>query len=359
MADFSGWGPTDDGRIKPDLVGNGVLLFSAWPEFPYYALAAGTSMSTPNVTGSLILLQQHYENLNGPGNYLRAATLKALAIHTTDEAGPAPGPDYSFGWGLLNTRSAAEVISGNGANHQINESSLANGGVDTIDIAVTQPNAVVSATLVWADPPGTPPAPALDPPDLMLVNDLDLRIVRGANTWLPWVLNPAIPAAAATTGDNFRDNVEQVRIAGADSCNYQVEVRHKGNLLNNAAQNYSLIVSVNSPPPVSAGFEINEDFSGGLPPGWSVETLMGIPWTINTPVPGDSRLDNNTGGSGNFAMVDNNYTNTTDTSLLTPALDLSTYNATVLRFSSGYVFDTIESLNVDASTDGGAVWFNL
>jgi len=359
MADFSSWGPTDDGRIKPDLVGNGVLLFSAWPELPYYALAAGTSMSTPNVTGSLILLQQHYENLNGPDNYMRAATLKALAIHTADEAGTAPGPDYAFGWGLLNTRSAAEVISGNGGDHQIHERSLTNGGVDMIDVSVSQPDAVLKATLVWADPPGTPPAPALDPTDRMLVNDLDLSVTRGANTWLPWVLNPANPAAAATTGDNDRDNVEQVRVSNAGSCDFRVKVRHKGQLLDNAAQDYALIISVDPPPPVSAGFEIDEDFSGGLPPGWSVETSSGVPWTINTPVPGDPRLDNNTGGSGNFAMVDNNYTNQTITSLSSHTLDLSTYNQAVLRFSSAYIFDTIESLNVDASTDGGVGWFNV
>ena len=281
MADFSGWGPTDDGRIKPDLVGNGVFLFSAWPDLPYYALAAGTSMSTPNVTGSLILLQQHYENINGPDNFMRAATLKALAIHSADEAGEDPGPDYAFGWGLLNTRSAAQVISGaGGGNHEITEGSLAPGAVDSYAVSVTQPDAVVKATLVWADPPGTPPAPSLDPPDLMLVNDLDLRIGRGGSEWFPWVLDPANPAAAATTGDNFRDNVEQVQLNNADTCDYTVRVRHKGNLLNNQAQDYSLIVSVKPPPPTSAGFVIQEDFSGGLPAGWSVDTTMGIPCAI-------------------------------------------------------------------------------
>jgi len=86
---------------------------------------------------------------------------------------------------------------------------------------------------------------------------------------------------------------------------------------------------------------------------------MGIPWTVLAPVPGDPRLDNNTGGTGNFAMVDNNYSNETITSLITPTLDLSEYYATVLRFSSGYVFDTFESLNVDASTDGGSNWTNV
>jgi hypothetical protein len=315
-------------------------------------------MATPNVAGSLILLQQHYENLNGPASYLRAASLKALTIHTADEAGADPGPDYAFGWGLLNTRTAAGVISGVGGNHQIIEGSLVNGGVNSVEVSVGQANAVLAATLVWADPPGTPPAPSLDPPDLMLVNDLDLRIVHGTESWLPWVLDPENPSAAATRGDNFRDNVEQVQITPAATCDYTVEVRHKGNLLDDIPQNYSLIISVTPPPPESAGFEIEEDFSGGLPAGWSVETVEGIPWTINAPIQGDPRLDNNTGGSGNFAMVNNNYVNQTETSLRTPVLDLSEYFAAVLRFSSAYVYDTIESLNVDVSTDGGTNWVN-
>ncbi len=56
MAVFSGWGPTDDGRIKPDLVGNGMFLMSTYADYPHYAAAAGTSMSAPNVTGSLVFI---------------------------------------------------------------------------------------------------------------------------------------------------------------------------------------------------------------------------------------------------------------------------------------------------------------
>lgn len=354
IADFSGWGPTDDGRIKPDVVGNGMFLYSAWPDFPYYTLAAGTSMATPNVSGSLLLLQQHWENLNGTGNYLRAATLKALAIHTADEAGPAPGPDYSFGWGLLNTLSAADLISDAGDSQQIIEGSLADSLVVSHAVSVTSPGAILTATLVWADPPGTPPAPVLDPDDLMLVNDLDLRIHRGGNTWLPWVLDPANPETAATMGDNIRDNVEQVKVVDADTCSYSVEISHKGSLLDSLAQDYSLLISVDAPPP-TGDLLIDEDFTDGMPVGWGVDTAEGAHWTINDPVPDDFRLDNNTGGNGRFAMVDNNYIQSL-THLLTPVIDLSSYESVVLRFGSYYYFDELESINVDISTDGGTGW---
>ena len=358
MAVFSGWGPTDDGRIKPDVVGNGMFLFSAWPDSPYFALAAGTSMSAPNVTGSLLLLQEHYEDINGPGNFMRAATLKALAIHTADEAGGADGPDYEFGWGLLNTKSAAQVITDNGGAHQIIEGSLVDGTVDTVEIVVTEADVRITATLVWTDSPGTVVAPTLDPTDLMLVNDLDLRINSGPppQTYMPWVLDPASPAAAATTGDNFRDNVEQVVIEGVGTGSYFVEVSHKGTLLNGNNQNYSLIISVKPTPPITSTLFIDENFTGGLPAGWSVDTVKGVSWTINTPIPGHFRLDNLTGSSGEFAIVDNYSSANTITSLRTPTFDLSSATAVVLRFRSSFQFDFLESINVDISTDGGTGW---
>jgi len=359
MADFSSWGPTDDGRIKPDVVGNGMWLYSTWPEYPYYAVAAGTSMSAPNVTGSLVLLQQHYENLHGAGTFMRASTLKALVIHTSDEAGDSPGPDYEFGWGLLNTLAATKAISEDyaGGNVQIIEGTLSNGATDSYPFDVNLADGVLTATLVWTDPPGTPPIPGLDPTDLMLVNDLDLRIVRGPQTYQPWVLNPADPSAAATTGDNFRDNVEQVRVNAASTGTYSVQVTHKGSLLNSTAQDYALIISRKPPPPVSTGLALDEDFSAGvLPSGWSIQTDQGVSWQIIDPVPGHPRLDNLTGGSGPFAIVYNNF-NRTRTSLRTPSLDLSANDAAVLRFNSGYpYYDTLETLNVDVSLDGGSSW---
>ena len=36
--------------------------------------------------------------------------MKGLAIHTANEAGLYPGPDYKFGWGLLNMYDAATVL---------------------------------------------------------------------------------------------------------------------------------------------------------------------------------------------------------------------------------------------------------
>lgn len=99
MTGFSSYGPTDDGRIKPDLVANGWLLLSTWGEPNYFAVIAGTSMAAPSVAGSLLLVQEHYEDMHGSDDFMRAATLKALAIHSADETGAADGPSRATAGG--------------------------------------------------------------------------------------------------------------------------------------------------------------------------------------------------------------------------------------------------------------------
>jgi hypothetical protein len=242
MSSFSGWGPTDDGRIKPDIVGNGVGLFSSlgWTNSSYGSYS-GTSMSSPNVAGSLILLQEHYINTHN-SNAMLAATLKALIIHTARECGAADGPDYEYGWGLLSARDAADLIQEDiNKDSTIAELSLNNGDTlfYTFESDGTQP---LRATICWTDPAGSSSS-ALNDATPKLVNDLDLRITDslGSTTYEPYILDPASPSSAASTGDNDLDNVEQVYIASPSAGLYTLTITHKGTLA--AAQDVSLIVT--------------------------------------------------------------------------------------------------------------------
>ena len=98
-------------------------------------------------------------------------------------------------------------------------------------------------TITWTDPAGNSPQVSLDPTDLMIVNDLDMRISDGTTTFMPYVLDPANPGFAATTGDNFRDNVEKIYIANPDPNKvYTLTITHKGGLIS-GSQDFSLIVS--------------------------------------------------------------------------------------------------------------------
>jgi len=57
---------------------------------------------------------------------MRSSTLKGLVLHTADDAGNA-GPDYIYGWGLLNMEKAAKVILNADKSYDISERTLANG----------------------------------------------------------------------------------------------------------------------------------------------------------------------------------------------------------------------------------------
>lgn len=244
MTSFSSWGPADDGRIKPDIVANGSSLYSTYSiNDSAYTNLSGTSMATPSVTGSIALLIQQYENVFGSGKKMRAATIKALIINTADEAGIHDGPDYSFGWGLMNTEAAALKIAEDDTIDVIYEGVLDDDD-SCLRYVITNDTNPLRFTLVWTDPVGNIPPISVDPPDTILINDLNLKIVdtTSGTIYYPWKLNKDNPANAAVKGENNVDNAEQVDVAQADSGHvYLIKITHNGTLQNNR-QAFSLVM---------------------------------------------------------------------------------------------------------------------
>ncbi|MBU6178149.1 MAG: S8 family serine peptidase, partial [Verrucomicrobia bacterium] len=252
---FSSTGPVDDGRIKPDLVANGDSLLSPIAQgTDWYAWSSGTSMSSPNAAGTAALVVQEYGN-RFPGQAMRSSTLRGLLIHTADDLGTA-GPDYRYGWGLVNGLAATEQIRSD-ADHPLQ----ARIGEDFVTATETSRTtefvwdgvSPIVATLCWTDPPAGPAGDDSRAPTL--VNNLDLKIVGpDGSEHLPWKMpfvgtwTTASLAEPAGRGLNDTDNVEQVRIAAPPAPGrYRCVVGFRG-VLEDDRQDFSLLVSGSTNP---------------------------------------------------------------------------------------------------------------
>lgn len=251
LSTFSACGPTDDGRIKPDIVAVGEANPSA-RAFPVVTPdadsdtdaqgIAGTSIAAPGVTAGLALpfqrRNQLFTNLTSEADAFRGSTWKGLAIHTADDVGTV-GPDYQTGWGLFNAVSAVrqvELDAAHGRGTHIKEIELAVG--ETNSWLIQLDGSKYKGTVLWPDPAGAPSETVtVDPTTPMLVNNIDfwLETEDGSQTFLPWVLNPdltnkteAARAAAATTGYDARNNIEQVVIGAPTAGTYRVFLVHAG-----------------------------------------------------------------------------------------------------------------------------------
>ena len=241
MSNFSSWGPTDDGRIKPDVSAKGVnTLSSTGANDSDYSVFSGTSMASPNTAGSLLLLQQLHRNLYG--GFMKSATLKAMMIHSVKEAGTTDGPDYRFGWGLLDTGAAARVMLNDNFTSDFSENTLSNNATYNQTVNAIGDGTPIVVTVVWTDPAGQVAGETEDDPTPRLVNDIDVRLVDDNGvTSLPWKLDGANFTAAATQGDNTVDNVEKIEVVNATG-SYAITVSHKGTLVN-GAQDFSIVIS--------------------------------------------------------------------------------------------------------------------
>lgn len=288
MSTFSCWGPTDDGRIKPDIVGNGVNLTSSVDSADNaYASFSGTSMASPNVTGSLGILTEHFRNTHSGQPDMLSSTLKGLVIHTADECGNFAGPDYVHGWGLLNTLRAARAITfDQSMPFAITENSISNNQEFQL-FAVSDPNSPeLRVTICWTDPvPSFTLPDSLDPSTKMLMNDLDLRVHGISQNYQPWRLDPANPTAAATRGDNTTDNVEQVVVATPSSESFRISVTCKGPPVN-GSQTFSMIITgaqwINDQPESGAPLVSAID----PPHGATVGSVPSVVVKFNEPVSG-------------------------------------------------------------------------
>jgi hypothetical protein len=211
---FSSRGPVKDGRIKPEICSGGVSVVSTLP-YNGYGSSSGTSMACPAVAGASALLYERYRQLNG-GNNPKAALIKNLLCNTAEDLGNA-GPDFTFGFGMLNARRAVAAME----NNQYFINSISNGNNNAQSISIPANTKRLKIMLYWADS-----AAAISAGNT-LVNDLDVTVLTPSSVLhRPLTLNstPANVNSLAAEATDHINNIEQVTIENPAAGNYTVNV---------------------------------------------------------------------------------------------------------------------------------------
>jgi hypothetical protein len=260
MAAWSSRGPTDDTRIKPDVVApgswilsassglyqegygdpvnpqNGVYQWDGWG-MPYnseYKYMGGTSMSNPIAAGGATVVKDYYNKAHGiqASAALVKATVINSAVDMADENNDGandndfPIPNVHEGWGRINLDAATD-----GTIQFVEEGTgLATGGSHAFTVNST--GGPLKVTLVWSDYPSTETA------SVNLVNDLDLRVVGPSGTFLGNVFSGGWSAAGGSA--DRRNNVENIYLQNAAAGSYTVTVT--GYNIPNGPQKFALVV---------------------------------------------------------------------------------------------------------------------
>ena len=244
MTDFSSWGPTASGRLKPDIVAPGCRLISDGESGIVSAIPAkgigrmcGTSMATPVVTGVVSLMIEKMVKLGQTKTSVFPSTYKALLIHGAEDLG-RPGPDFEYGYGRVRLPATLNLMDDKAF---LQATIKREGEVQSYEIQVAPGASEIKATLVWDDRPTGVFS------DETLSNDLDLVLVSpSGQTNLPFVLN-AVPGKETELAQPAVDRlnvVEQVLVRQPIVGIWRIEVRASKVGSPTGGQTYSLVSSV-------------------------------------------------------------------------------------------------------------------
>jgi uncharacterized membrane protein len=179
-------GPTDDGRIKPDLVAPGAYVRSCRAQeatdtggntwiSSHYLEYTGTSMATPNAAGAAVMVREYLEEIAQRPSP-QGALVKALLVLGAQDIGSRDIPNDDEGWGRINLRNSLAPPGGQGIWVDDRSVMSGTGNSKSYSFNVSQSSGLFKAVLAWSDERGSRFSSS------QLVNDLDLEITSPDGT---------------------------------------------------------------------------------------------------------------------------------------------------------------------------------
>ncbi len=360
IASFSSRGPSVDGRIVPTITTPGEQIASARNDTGgscstaiagtnnLYAFCSGTSMAAPHASGAVVLATQWWRGFNAGANP-SAAMAKALLVNSATPMGVIP--NFNEGWGRVNITKMIQP--GVNVEYWDQTQVFANSGEQwTLSLGVADTSKPLKVTLAWTDAPGAVGAnPAL-------VNNLNLTVVNGANTYLGNVFTAGWSATGGVA--DTRNNLENVYVQNpAGSATIKVDaVNIAGDaVLGNADptdQNFALICQncVLSPDYTLAATPASIDICAPANAVYNVD--VGSILGYNTPV-ALSATGNPAGTTATFgASPVTPPGNTTLTIGNTGAAAAGSYTVVINGDASGNLDSTSVGLNVFSASPAAA-----
>jgi serine protease AprX len=221
-------GPTDDGRIKPDLIAPGGYVRSCraqeagdtggatWSN-TYYLEYTGTSMATPNAAGAAVMVREYLEEIAQRPSP-QGALVKALLILGAEDVGSRDIPNDDEGWGRLNLRNTLAPTSGQGIWVDDRSVLSGTGNSKTYTFNISQGNSGFKTVLAWSDERGSPFS------NTQLVNNLDIEVTNPSGEI--FLGNDFLNGRSTTNGvSDSINNVEVVLVDNAEIGIWTVKVK--------------------------------------------------------------------------------------------------------------------------------------
>src|SRR5579862_1849405 len=276
---FSSSGPTQDGRLRPEIVANGDTLISC-DNTPVtgatYVVLSGTSQAAAVVSGATALFLQRYRQYFGASAFATPHYVRAVYAQTATDYG-RPGPDFLHGFGMLDLQAAINLLDADaGTGARVMTSTIDSTTPERFFLFTSDGVTPIKATLCWTDDAGDALA------QKALVNDLDLRLVKADDqtAYFPFTLSATSPEQPAKPGINSVDTIEQVVLQAPVAGNYLLAVRGTTLISSTdfALASSHVLTEVIAPTPM-----INASKTSGQPP-----LFVGFDGSTSTAAPGSA-----------------------------------------------------------------------